>query len=62
MTPLHIAAENAHNKLVEHLVNEGANINIQDSNGVNICRLVLLSVYLKVADSLCTYGAGMQCT
>ena len=34
MTPLHVAAERGHTKIVEYLVNKGADINIQDKNGV----------------------------
>ena len=35
MTPLHLAAENAHVKIVDYLFGqEAAEINIQDHNGV----------------------------
>ena len=35
MTPLHLAAEGAHIKIVEYLLDQEANTNIQDDNGVN---------------------------
>ena len=35
MTPLHVAAECAHVKVLEYLVGQGANINIKDNNEVN---------------------------
>ena len=34
MTPLHLAAESGHVKIVEYLYDQGADINIQDDNGV----------------------------
>ena len=37
MTPLHLAAEGAHIKIVEYLVDQEADVNIEDDNGVNIC-------------------------
>ena len=37
MTPLHLAAEGGRIKVVKHLVEQGADINIQDDNGVIIC-------------------------
>ena len=36
MTPLHLAAESGHIKIVNYLVDKGADINIQDDNGVII--------------------------
>ena len=37
MTPLHLAAISGHIKVVKYLVEQGADINIQDENGVSIC-------------------------
>ena len=37
MTPLHLAAEGARIKVLDYLVKQGADINIQDHNGVIIC-------------------------
>ena len=47
MTPLHMAAEKGHLKIVEYLADQEVDINIQDHYGVGICdysndRLVLL--------------------
>jgi len=36
MTPLHVAAGSARFKIVEYLVDEGANISTKDSDGVSI--------------------------
>ena len=36
MTPLHLAAESGHVKIVNYLRDEGADINIQDNDGVNV--------------------------
>ena len=36
MTPLHLAAESGHIKKVNYLCDEGADINIQDNDGVNL--------------------------
>ena len=36
MTPLHVAAERGYIKIVDYLVGKGADIDIQDKNGV-IC-------------------------
>ena len=36
MTPIHIAAERGFVKIVDYLVGKGADINIQDANGVII--------------------------
>ena len=36
MTPLHVAAERGHPRIVEYLVDKGADIDIQDKNGVNM--------------------------
>ena len=37
MTPLHVAAKSGRFKIVEYLVDEGANISTKDSDGVSIC-------------------------
>ena len=34
MTPLHVAAERGHPRIVDYLVGKGADIDIQDKNGV----------------------------
>ena len=36
MTPLHLAAESGHVKIVNYLCDEGADSNIQDKDGVNL--------------------------
>ena len=36
MTPFHLAAESGHVKIVNYFFNEGAAINIQDNDGVNL--------------------------
>ena len=36
-TPLYMAAEGGHEEMVRCLVDEGADINIKDENGVSIC-------------------------
>ena len=38
MTPLHLAAETGRIKIIKYLVEQGADINIQDDNGVSILR------------------------
>ena len=35
MTPLHVAAKNAHIEIMEHLLKKNADINIQDNKGVS---------------------------
>ena len=37
MTPLHLAAESGHIKIVKYLVDKGADINHQDDNEVITC-------------------------
>ena len=37
MTPLHLAAESGRIKMMNCLVEQGADVNIQDDNGVTIC-------------------------
>ena len=44
MTPLHMAAESARVNIVEHLVKEGADINIQDTNKVYETALLIHSM------------------
>ena len=34
MTPLHVAAQHGHVKIVEYFVKQGADVNFQDHNGV----------------------------
>ena len=36
MTPLHLAAKSGHVKIVIYLCDQGADINIQDNDGVNL--------------------------
>jgi len=36
MTPLYLAAESGHIKIVTYLCDEGADIKIQDNDGVNL--------------------------
>ena len=36
MTPLHVAAESAWIKIVEYFVDQGTDVNIQDTSGVNV--------------------------
>ena len=36
MTPLHLAAKRGHITIVTYFCNEGADINIQDNDGVNL--------------------------
>ena len=42
-TALHIAAREGHERTVEYLVSKGADINIQDNNGV--CMTILLMIH-----------------
>ena len=51
ITPLHLAAEGASIKILRYLVDQGADINIQDDIGVSIRELI---------DSLCRDGANAQ--
>jgi len=49
MTPLHLAAESGHIKIVNYLCDEGAATKLQDNDGVNLnaCRLAdLVSISL----------------
>ena len=39
MTPLHVAAKSARFQVVEYLVDQGADINTKDSDGVSIIPL-----------------------
>lgn len=36
MTPLHVAAEKGHDRIVEYLIDLGAEINAEDNDGVGI--------------------------
>ena len=36
ITPLHLAAESGNIKILNHLVDKGADVNIQEDNGVGI--------------------------
>ena len=38
MSPLHLATESGHINIVNHLVEQGADVNIQDDDGVIICQ------------------------
>lgn len=40
MTPLHVAAERGYIKIVDYLVWKGADINIQEKDGVSIPTIV----------------------
>ena len=40
MTPLHLAAQRGRYNLVGYLVGKGANVNIQDLNGVRLKQLM----------------------
>ena len=35
MTPLHLAAKGGYSKVVNYLLDQGADVNIKDHNGVN---------------------------
>ena len=37
MIPLHLAAESGRIKILGYFIEQGADINIQDDNGVSIC-------------------------
>ena len=55
ITPLHVAAERGHPRIVEFLVSKGADIDIQDKNGV-ICLTIPTSVYYCLLEfDLVTY-------
>ena len=41
-TPLHTAAKQGQQNMVEYLIGKEASINIKDNDGVSACRLVLL--------------------
>ena len=48
MTPLHLAAESNHMKIVEYLLDQGANINLQDDNEVILHTIA--GDYFQLAD------------
>ena len=48
MTPLHVAAEKGRFKIVECLVEEGADINTKDNAGVGIFMTILLTVIILI--------------
>ena len=53
MTPLHLAAESNHIKIVECLLDQGADINIQDENDVILYTNVI--DYSELAGKCCTH-------
>ena len=61
MTPLHVAAERGHFKIVQFLVGEGADVNTKDNSGVNLCEnyqkstLLLVSLISEVLNSSNTH-------
>ena len=48
MTPLHLAAENGHAQVEVYLIDQGADINIQADNGVNMYRPFYMRRALRV--------------
>ena len=54
MTPLHLAAESGHIKTVTYLCDKGADIKIQDNDGVNLNagRLAIESHFMESAQLL----------
>ena len=51
MTPLHLAAETGRIGILGHLVEQGADINIQDDEGVNIlCHRTLHTSAASIPD------------
>ena len=61
MTPLHVAAERDHFKIVQFLVGKGADVNTKDNSGVNLCEnyqkktLLLVSLISEVLNSSNTH-------
>ena len=58
MTPLHLAAESGRIKILNYLVDKGADINIQDDNGV------IIGVSLRelhTSGTVCVYLCLLAC-
>ena len=53
MTPLHLAVESNHIKMVECLLDQGADINVQDDNEVILHTNAV--EYFELAGRCCTY-------
>ena len=63
MTPLHVAAEKGEClDVVEYLIDEGANINIKDYNGVSetmlILQIVLYSLFILLFEKFYYSSSG----
>ena len=50
MTPLHLAAERGHVKIVIYLCDEGADIKAQDNDGVNLNAGRLADYHFNIAN------------
>ena len=53
MTPLHMAVESSHIEMVEYLLDQGADINIQDDNEVILHTNAV--DYFELAGKCCTH-------